>query len=80
MGISRIDPNTHVVDRDGRPTRQGFQLLSSIHELPSYSVDQLPSPAKPGRMIYVTDETGGAQPAFADGTNWRRFTDRAIVS
>jgi hypothetical protein len=80
MAVSRIDANTRVVDESGRPTKQGFQLLSSIHELPSYTVDQLPSAARPGRLIYVSDETGGAQPAFSDGTNWRRFTDRAIVS
>jgi hypothetical protein len=31
-------------------------------------------------MIYVSDETGGAVMAFSDGSNWRRITDRAIVS
>lgn len=31
-------------------------------------------------FVYVTDETGGAIPAFSDGTNWRRVTDRTIVS
>jgi hypothetical protein len=31
-------------------------------------------------LIYVSDETGGAIPAFSDGTNWRRVTDRNIVS
>ena len=30
--------------------------------------------------IYVSDETGGAVLAFSDGTNWRRVTDRAVVS
>ena len=33
-----------------------------------------------GRLIYITDETGGSSPAFSDGTNWRRTTDRAIIS
>lgn len=33
-----------------------------------------------GAIVYVSNETGGAQPAFSDGTNWRRFTDRTIVS
>jgi hypothetical protein len=33
-----------------------------------------------GRMLMVTDEAGGYVPAFCDGTNWRRVTDRAIVS
>ena len=31
-------------------------------------------------LIYVTNETGGAVPAFSDGTNWRRVTDRTIIS
>jgi hypothetical protein len=33
-----------------------------------------------GAMIYVTNESGGAVPAFWDGTTWRRVTDRAIIS
>jgi hypothetical protein len=31
-------------------------------------------------MIYVSDETGGSVMAFSDGSNWRRITDRAVVS
>lgn len=48
--------------------------------LPSYSANSLPSASVEGAMIYVTNEAGGAVPAFSDGTNWRRVTDRAIVS
>ncbi|QDP66984.1 MAG: putative tail fiber protein [Prokaryotic dsDNA virus sp.] len=48
--------------------------------LQSYTVATLPSVSPAGQMIYVTDETGGAIPAFSDGTDWRRVTDRAIVS
>jgi len=48
--------------------------------LPSYTANALPSAAVAGAMIYVTNETGGPVPAFADGTNWRRVTDRAIVT
>jgi hypothetical protein len=33
-----------------------------------------------GQMVYCSNESGGAVPAFSDGTNWRRVTDRAIVS
>lgn len=36
--------------------------------------------ASAGAMVYVTNETGGAVPAFFDGTSWRRVTDRAVVS
>lgn len=47
---------------------------------PSYTVATVPSATIAGGMIYVSDETGGAVMAFSDGTNWRRVTDRAIVS
>ena len=33
-----------------------------------------------GSSVYVTDETGGSVMATYDGTNWRRSTDRAIIS
>lgn len=31
-------------------------------------------------ILYVSNESGGAVLAFSDGTDWRRVTDRAIVS
>lgn len=48
----------------------------------SYTVGTVPSAstAGAGSMIYVSDETGGAIPAFSDGTDWRRVSDRAVVS
>jgi hypothetical protein len=33
-----------------------------------------------GSTAYCTDESGGAVPVFYDGTNWRRMTDRTIIS
>lgn len=33
-----------------------------------------------GAIIYVTNESGGPILAFGDGTNWRRVTDRAVIS
>jgi hypothetical protein len=33
-----------------------------------------------GAIVNVSNETGGAVIAFSDGTDWRRVTDRAIVS
>jgi len=48
--------------------------------LPSYTVSTFLSANPAGQMLFVTDETGGSVPAFSDGTNWRRVTDRAIVS
>ncbi len=46
----------------------------------TFTVASLPSASDAGCVIYVSDETGGAVLAFSDGTNWRRVTDRAIVS
>lgn len=48
----------------------------------SYSVATLPSAstAGAGAIVYVSDGTGGAVPAFSDGNNWRRSTDRTIVN
>ena len=49
--------------------------------LPSYTVGGVPPAAgNTGAMIYVSNEAGGAVPAFSDGTNWRRVTDRVIIS
>ena len=49
-------------------------------QLPKFTVANLPTNANEAGFIYVSDESGGAVPAFYDGTNWRRVTDRAIVS
>ena len=45
----------------------------------SFTVATVPDATAAG-LIYVSDETGGAVLAFSDGTNWRRVTDRAVVS
>jgi hypothetical protein len=50
--------------------------------LPSFTVAELgnigTNPA--GQMVFCVNESGGAVPAFSDGTNWRRVTDRAVIS
>ena len=45
----------------------------------SHTVATVPT-ATAGRVALITDEVGGAVLAFADGTDWRRCTDRAIIS
>ena len=69
-------------DQDGRPTTIGQMLLQRLAgglTLQSYTVATLPAPSE-GGFVLVTDESGGAVPAFADGAAWRRVTDRAVVS
>lgn len=52
-----------------------------LPRVPSHAKAALPSAATYARgIIYVPDEAGGAVPAFSDGTNWRRVTDRVVVS
>lgn len=48
--------------------------------VPSFTVAGVPSAATAGQIIYVSNESGGAVLAFSDGTNWRRVTDRAIIT
>lgn len=48
--------------------------------LKSYTIATLPAATATGQLAFVSDETGGAIIAFSDGTNWRRVTDRALVS
>lgn len=36
--------------------------------------------ATAGKIAYCSNEAGGAVLVFGDGTNWRRVTDRAIIS
>ena len=33
-----------------------------------------------GGQVQVSDDVGGEVPAFSDGTNWRRVTDRNVIS
>lgn len=50
--------------------------------LPSYTVAELGSlSATPaGQMVFCTNDAGGSIPAFSDGTDWRRVTDRQVIS
>jgi hypothetical protein len=74
--------------RDQAETRSAIERafeqavpLSSLNMLRECFVADMPDPVVNRRlMIWVADEAGGAQPAVSDGTNWRRFSDRAIVS
>jgi hypothetical protein len=69
--------------------KQVYTNLTGVSDTKAYTVLELADipatsydPATIGRaaFVYVSDESGGAQMAFSDGTNWRRFTDRAVVS
>lgn len=59
-----------------------FQTRGQPVELPEVSLALLAKfkVTQGTRLVSVIDEVGGQVPAFSDGTNWRRVTDRAIVS
>lgn len=50
------------------------------NQLRNFTVATAPVAANTGEQIFVTDEVGGSVPAFWDGADWRRVTDRAIIS
>jgi len=56
-------------------------LLGKAVILPIYTVATVPAAEDyTAGLIYVSDESGGAVPAFSDGSSWRRVTDRTIIS
>jgi hypothetical protein len=62
----------------------GFDVATDaalLLQLKTYTVLTLPTAASyPRGIIYVSDQSTGAEPAFSDGTNWRIFSTRAVVS
>ncbi|KRE12005.1 hypothetical protein ASE63_20000 [Bosea sp. Root381] len=58
-----------AVDVDGPVRVKGYTVAG----LPAASVGA-------GQIVFVSDETGGAVLAYSDGAQWRRVTDRAVVS
>jgi hypothetical protein len=68
--VALVNSDYGVVESSGGPV-----------EFPQYTVAGVPSAsAYTGHMIYVSNETGGSVMAFSDGSNWRRVTDRAVIS
>jgi len=78
--VGRGDPGSDTVLAVDK-SRLALELARPP-KLPSYSVAGLPSASTygAGSMVFVGDETGGSVVAFSDGTDWRRMTDRAVVS
>ncbi len=79
--------NVLFLDQRGNVQLDWAVFLERISEdcyfqtLQSFSKANLPTSNVPiGGQIYVTDEAGGAVPAFFDGAAWRRCTDRNVIS
>jgi hypothetical protein len=79
------DDNFHFkVSADGSTWRDALVIpaATGTPRVPAITVSALPSAAAAamGALVFVSDEAGGAVLAFSDGSNWRRVTDRAIVT
>lgn len=58
-----------------------IQITGTATKLPAYNKAALPNANTYWDcVIMVADDVGGYVQAFSDGTNWRRVTDRAIIS
>ena len=68
--VALVNSDYGVIESSGGPV-----------EFPQYTVAGVPTAsAYTGHMIYVSNESGGSVMAFSDGSNWRRVTDRAVIS
>ena len=79
-------PPTPIEDKNSYEWTKWFydlytRLAGGGLELDTYTVATLPDATNAeAKILYVSDETGGATLAFSDGTDWRRVQDRAVVS
>jgi hypothetical protein len=83
--VSHADAKAHRVliamrSNVGLPM-DGSKAMACPLRLKSYSVAGLPAAANwPACIAVASNESGGRAVVFSDGTNWRRFQDRAVVS
>lgn len=73
------DPATGHIGIGTATPAATLDIAGTLRLLPILLAD-LPSATLAGQLAFLTDETGGPVLAFSDGTDWRRTTDRAIVS
>ena len=85
---TKPDHGTKLVDSEGRALTSLQLYLDDLTlalnadrtNLKPYTVATVPDASSGYGMIMVTDEVGGAIPAFSDLIDWRRTSDRAIIS
>lgn len=70
----------HQIFYDDVEEKLNTNLVGVQVQLTSYVVASLPSATTVGGLIFVPDEIGGAVPAFSDGVDWRRVTDKIVVT
>lgn len=86
--VSIPDHGAKIVDDQSRATPDLQRYLQAITFfinadrvfLKDYTVATVPVASTGYGLIFVTDESGGATPAFSDLTDWRRTSDLAIIT
>jgi hypothetical protein len=64
-----------------RPTTlAGYGITDAAKQRQAYTLTTLPVASSGAPDIMVTNLTGGMEPCWSDGTNWRRYSDRSIAN
>lgn len=69
-----------IEEKFNNPTLPVFTVADLTLIISPALSPKVPASSRLDGMVMVSDETGGRVPAFSDGTNWRRVTDRNIIS
>lgn len=89
IGITtKPEHGQQLVDKEGRAKHDLQRYLDDITilfnsdrtDMKHYKVATVPPAASAYGLIMVTDESGGPVLAFSDLTDWRRVTDRVVIS
>lgn len=71
----------HALRLNASMTNDGTEAATAPVVLKTYVKAALPDAVLYSNgMIIVSDDVGGLTPAFSDGANWRRTSDRAVIS
>lgn len=88
MASIKMPIDRRIVGADGklsqdweRVLQQAFDAISGPLPLRPFTLAEMPDASKYiEHAIMVSDATGGAAPAYSNGTNWLRFSNDAIIS
>jgi len=80
VGLSRIGPAHFAIGNGNSGSTTGRLSLTTLQLVPRTVSELAAITAGSGLIGYCSNESGGAVPVSGDGTNWRRVTDRAIIS
>lgn len=83
--LTHPDPDEHrrqlAIRANASLPKDGTEGATAPLRLMSFAVADLPDASLwTGAIVFVSDEAGGAVPAWSDGTNWKRFSDGTNVS